>query len=181
MLFTTGIRPCRVGQKRTYKPYMTVYVVISLPKLLCIFTVYLWFWPTLVGRKIIYGVRKRFWPTLLTSLVPRIMVLNTSIFSFYLSSMIGKRQEGLFPRYSTPVTCVCSCDQPSLPPTQGSVIRSFGTFNSIIRVEYDAAYYTNMPYEASLFQPSKVAHHSQQLLENKHLSIVEHTSCACTA
>ena len=36
----------RVGQNRIYTPYMTVYLVISLPKY-CIYTVYKWFWPTL--------------------------------------------------------------------------------------------------------------------------------------
>ena len=37
----------KVGQNRTYTPYMTVYLVTSLPK--CrIYTVYIWFWPTLL-------------------------------------------------------------------------------------------------------------------------------------
>ena len=36
----------RVGQNRIYIPYMTVYMVISLPKYrIC--TVYIWLWPTL--------------------------------------------------------------------------------------------------------------------------------------
>jgi len=36
----------RVGQNRIYTPYMTVCMVISLPKYR-IHTVYIWFWPTL--------------------------------------------------------------------------------------------------------------------------------------
>jgi hypothetical protein len=36
----------RVGQNRMYAPYMTVYLVISLPKI-PIHTVNIWFWPTL--------------------------------------------------------------------------------------------------------------------------------------
>ena len=38
----------KVGQNCIYTPYMTVYLVISLPKIPCICNVYLWFWPTLV-------------------------------------------------------------------------------------------------------------------------------------
>jgi len=42
----------RVGQNRIYAPYMTVYLVIFLPKTPCIHhTVYainVWFWPTLI-------------------------------------------------------------------------------------------------------------------------------------
>jgi hypothetical protein len=52
----------RVGQNRIYTPYMTVYLMISLPKILYIYTVYdriygdfpakntlyVWFWPTLM-------------------------------------------------------------------------------------------------------------------------------------
>jgi len=34
-----------VGQNRIYAPCMTVYLVISLPK--NVYTVYIWFWPTL--------------------------------------------------------------------------------------------------------------------------------------
>ena len=37
----------RVGQNRIYMPYMTVYLVISCPKYR-IYTVYIWFWPTLL-------------------------------------------------------------------------------------------------------------------------------------
>ena len=37
---------CRVGQNCIYTPYMTVYLVISLPKYR-IYTVYIWFWSTL--------------------------------------------------------------------------------------------------------------------------------------
>jgi len=40
----------RVGQNRMYAPYMTVCMVISLPKIPYIhriYTVYIWFWPTL--------------------------------------------------------------------------------------------------------------------------------------
>ena len=36
----------RVGQNCIYAPYMTVYLVISLPTYR-IYTVYIWFWPTL--------------------------------------------------------------------------------------------------------------------------------------
>ena len=37
----------RVGQNRIYTPYMTVYLVVSLPKYrIC--TVVKWFWPTLL-------------------------------------------------------------------------------------------------------------------------------------
>ena len=36
----------RVGQNRIYAPYMTVYLVISLPKI-AYTAVYIWFWPTL--------------------------------------------------------------------------------------------------------------------------------------
>ena len=35
----------RVGQKRIYTPYMTAYLVISLPKLPYIYCTYRWFWP----------------------------------------------------------------------------------------------------------------------------------------
>jgi hypothetical protein len=38
---------CRVGQNRTCTPYMTVYLVISLPKIPYIHRIYIWFWPTL--------------------------------------------------------------------------------------------------------------------------------------
>ena len=37
----------KAGQNRIYTPYTTVYSVISLPKIPNIYTVYLWFWPTL--------------------------------------------------------------------------------------------------------------------------------------
>jgi len=36
----------RVGQNRVYTPYMTVYLVVFLPKYR-VYTVYIWFWPTL--------------------------------------------------------------------------------------------------------------------------------------
>jgi hypothetical protein len=36
----------RVGQNRIYTPYVTVYLVISLPKIR-IYIVYIWFWQTL--------------------------------------------------------------------------------------------------------------------------------------
>ena len=42
-------RMYRVGHNRIYTPYMTVYFVISLPKFR-IYTVYIWFWPTLQVR-----------------------------------------------------------------------------------------------------------------------------------
>ena len=38
----------RVGQNRISTLYMTVYLVVSLPKLPYMYTVYIWFWPTLV-------------------------------------------------------------------------------------------------------------------------------------
>jgi len=44
------IHMSRVGQNRMNAPYMTVYLVISLPKIPCILVVYttsIWFWPTL--------------------------------------------------------------------------------------------------------------------------------------
>ena len=37
----------RVGQNRIYTPYMTVYLVISLSKLPCVYTECMWFWPIL--------------------------------------------------------------------------------------------------------------------------------------
>jgi hypothetical protein len=37
----------RDGQNRIYTPYMTVYLVISLPGEPYIHRIYLWFWPTL--------------------------------------------------------------------------------------------------------------------------------------
>ena len=39
---------CRVGQNRIYTPYMTVYLVISLPMIPYIHRIYIWFWPTLL-------------------------------------------------------------------------------------------------------------------------------------
>jgi hypothetical protein len=44
---------CRVGQNRMYIPYITVFLMISLPKYR-IYTVHIWFWPTL-------GVCTAFW------------------------------------------------------------------------------------------------------------------------
>ena len=41
----------RVGQNRICPPYMAIYLVISLPKDR-IYTVYIWFWPTLYARRI---------------------------------------------------------------------------------------------------------------------------------
>ena len=38
----------RVGQNRIYTPYMTVYLVISLPKIPNIHRIYIGFWPTLL-------------------------------------------------------------------------------------------------------------------------------------
>jgi len=38
---------CRAGQNRVYAPYMTVYLVTSLPKILYIQRIYIWLWPTL--------------------------------------------------------------------------------------------------------------------------------------
>jgi hypothetical protein len=38
----------RVGQNRIYTPYMTVYLVTSLPKIPYVHRIYIWFWPTLV-------------------------------------------------------------------------------------------------------------------------------------
>jgi len=37
----------RVGQDRMFTPYMTVYLVISLPTIPCIHRIYIWFWPAL--------------------------------------------------------------------------------------------------------------------------------------
>ena len=37
----------RVGQNRIYTPYMTVYLVISLPKTPYMHCIYMWLWPTL--------------------------------------------------------------------------------------------------------------------------------------
>jgi hypothetical protein len=37
----------RVGQSRVYTPHMTVHLVISMPKIPYIYTVYVMFWPTL--------------------------------------------------------------------------------------------------------------------------------------
>jgi len=37
----------RVGQHCLYTPYITVYLVIALPKIPYIHRVYIWFWPTL--------------------------------------------------------------------------------------------------------------------------------------
>ena len=37
----------RVGQNRIYTPYMTVYMVNSLPKRPYTHRIYIWFWPTL--------------------------------------------------------------------------------------------------------------------------------------
>jgi len=44
-----GNQKYRVNQNRIYTPYMTVYMVISLPKILY-YSVYIWFWPTLQKR-----------------------------------------------------------------------------------------------------------------------------------
>jgi len=44
----------RVGQKRIYTPYMTVYLVIPLPKIPYIHRIYIWFWPTLLLTKTVY-------------------------------------------------------------------------------------------------------------------------------
>ena len=38
---------CRVGKNRTYTTYMTVHLVISLPKIQYIHRIFIWFWPTL--------------------------------------------------------------------------------------------------------------------------------------
>ena len=38
----------RVGHNRIYAPYMTVYLVISLPKVPYIHRIYIWSWPTLL-------------------------------------------------------------------------------------------------------------------------------------
>jgi len=40
-------RKSKVGHNRMYTTYMTVYLVIFLPKLLYIHCIYIWFWPTL--------------------------------------------------------------------------------------------------------------------------------------
>ena len=40
-------RICRFGQNHVYAPYMTVYLVVSLPKTPYIHRKYMWFWPTL--------------------------------------------------------------------------------------------------------------------------------------
>ena len=52
----------RVGQNCIYTPYMTVYMVISLPKIPYIHLIYM----VLANPKhtVIYGVFIRFWPTL---------------------------------------------------------------------------------------------------------------------
>ena len=42
-----GSSPSRVGQNRVYTPFMTVYLVIPLPKIPYIHRMYIWFWPTL--------------------------------------------------------------------------------------------------------------------------------------
>ena len=47
MYITNSYGLCRVGQNRIYTPYMTVYLVVSLPKYR-IHTVYIRFWPNLV-------------------------------------------------------------------------------------------------------------------------------------
>jgi len=41
------LRIIRVGQNRIYTPYMTIRLVISLPKIPYIHRIYVWFWPTL--------------------------------------------------------------------------------------------------------------------------------------
>jgi hypothetical protein len=38
----------RVGQNRIFTPYMTVYFLISLPRIPYIHRIYIWFWLTLV-------------------------------------------------------------------------------------------------------------------------------------
>jgi len=48
----SSCRVFRVGQNCTFTPYMTVYLVISLPKIpyihrIYIYILYIWFWPTL--------------------------------------------------------------------------------------------------------------------------------------
>jgi hypothetical protein len=52
------LRTSRIGQNRVFTPYMTVHLVISLPKKR-IYTVYIWFWQTLhirCGSKRFKGV-----------------------------------------------------------------------------------------------------------------------------
>jgi len=39
---------CRIVQNCIHAPYTTVYLVISLPKIPYIYTVNIWFWPTLI-------------------------------------------------------------------------------------------------------------------------------------
>jgi hypothetical protein len=39
---------CKVGQNRIYAQYMTVYFVISLPKIPFMHRIYIWFWPSLI-------------------------------------------------------------------------------------------------------------------------------------
>ena len=41
MFLAKALQACRVGQNRMYTPYMTVYLVISLPKLLSIRCIYM--------------------------------------------------------------------------------------------------------------------------------------------
>jgi hypothetical protein len=50
----------RVGQNLIYTPYMTAYMVMSLPKIPyvnCIYIfIYIWFWPTLMIRLCVAGI-----------------------------------------------------------------------------------------------------------------------------
>jgi hypothetical protein len=59
MLACSRVEPLlfsRVGQNRIYTPYMTVYLVLFLPKILYIHPIYIWFWPTLLFS------RNKHWP-----------------------------------------------------------------------------------------------------------------------
>ena len=70
LLFEIEYRLCvqisRVGQNRIYTTYMTVYLVVSLPKIPYTHRIYIWFWPTLqisvLAANHLYGVQLRsFW------------------------------------------------------------------------------------------------------------------------
>jgi hypothetical protein len=83
----------RVGPNRVYTPYMTVYLVISLPKISYIYRIHTvlanliytvciqYFWQ---GNHHIYGVYIRFWPTLYIRFVYSIFGREITIYTVYI-------------------------------------------------------------------------------------------------
>ena len=137
----------RVGQNRIFTPYMTLFLVLSLPKYR-IYTVYIWFWPTLCmhgisGRNItIYmvtcGAYIRSWQNLLSIVLCTSFIQHVTSYYFW-----------------TTVECESAPD-PSFLPHWDSVFH-FAS-NPLLRFGLDKENTSSMSWNPWIIQPLTFPH-----------------------